>query len=240
MTEDWKDVRRFEGFYLVSNKGRVKSVSKTVRIGDHTRFIPGRMMKLRRTPRGYYTVKLSKFGKSEICGVHWLVLEAFVCPRPQGLFCRHLDGNPSNNFLANLAWGTAKQNTEDAIRHGTFPRGEKNGRAKIADVEIQNIHTLYKSGKTVNQIGKIYGVTGGAIKFILHGETYKQSQPSEPAVVRPSGFQRNNRAKGKLTDELRIGIRLRRESGLSYNQLVQEFGVSYTTIWNFLNGRTYT
>lgn len=50
--------------------------------------------------------------------VHVLVLEAFDRPRPKGAVCRHLDGNPINNHLSNLAWGTHKENTEDRKRHG--------------------------------------------------------------------------------------------------------------------------
>jgi hypothetical protein len=47
------------------------------------------------------------------------VLEAFVGPRPPGLECRHLDGNPANSVLANLAWGTHSENMQDRVRHGT-------------------------------------------------------------------------------------------------------------------------
>jgi hypothetical protein len=35
------------------------------------------------------------------------------------MVCRHLDGNPINNRLENLRWGTHKENKADAIKHGT-------------------------------------------------------------------------------------------------------------------------
>lgn len=49
-----------------------------------------------------------------------MVAEMFI-PNPNNLpVVRHLDGNPTNNVVWNLAWGTAKDNYEDAVRHGTF------------------------------------------------------------------------------------------------------------------------
>ena len=53
--------------------------------------------------------------------VHVLVLSTFVGPRPDGMEVRHLDGNSLNNSLENLAWGTHKENTQDAFVHGSFP-----------------------------------------------------------------------------------------------------------------------
>jgi hypothetical protein len=51
--------------------------------------------------------------------VHSLVLKAFIGPRPDGMVIRHLDGNPANNRLDNLAYGSQSENLFDAVRHGT-------------------------------------------------------------------------------------------------------------------------
>lgn len=55
---------------------------------------------------------------------HRLVLEAFIGPCPEGMECRHLDGDAGNNRLENLAWGTPIENGEDKVRHGTMKRVE--------------------------------------------------------------------------------------------------------------------
>lgn len=48
-----------------------------------------------------------------------LVAEHFV-PNPENLpIVRHWDGNEENNHYTNLVWGTQKDNTDDAFRHGT-------------------------------------------------------------------------------------------------------------------------
>ena len=49
--------------------------------------------------------------------VHRMVLEAFVGPCPEGMQCRHLNDVKNDNRLNNLAWGTRKENSADAIRN---------------------------------------------------------------------------------------------------------------------------
>lgn len=53
------------------------------------------------------------------------MLEAFVGPRPHGQLGRHLDDDRDNNTLANLAWGTPAQNSQDAIDNGVNPYAKK-------------------------------------------------------------------------------------------------------------------
>lgn len=64
-------------------------------------------------------------------GIHQLILETFVGPAPHGMECRHLNGNPADNRLQNLAWGTRRENVADSIKHGTF-RGSNRRRAGTA------------------------------------------------------------------------------------------------------------
>jgi hypothetical protein len=79
-----------------------------------------RWRRLRASPghKGYLTVKVG--GKTR--RVHEIILLAFVGPKPPGLECRHLDGNPANCALSNLAWGTHLENEADKARHGTDQR----------------------------------------------------------------------------------------------------------------------
>ena len=70
--------------------------------------------------RGYKLVGIRR-GSWIGIGVHRLVLLAFRGAPPPGMECRHLDGDPGNNQLSNLVWGTRKQNAADTIRHGRNP-----------------------------------------------------------------------------------------------------------------------
>lgn len=71
--------------------------------------------------------------------VNRLVLEAFCGYCPDGMECRHLDGNKTNNRLENLAWGTHQQNINDKTRHGTILKGEQVGNSKLTETEVRDI-----------------------------------------------------------------------------------------------------
>lgn len=110
-----KPVEGFPGYFVTSD-GIVISTKK--HNGSEYR-----EMKPRINNCGYKRVLLRgpDGGKEKL--VHRLVLETFVGPCPDGYETRHLDGDPSNNHLANLAWGTKAENGRDAASHGknAFP-----------------------------------------------------------------------------------------------------------------------
>jgi hypothetical protein len=57
--------------------------------------------------------------------VHALVANAFIGPRPTGMEVCHRDGNPANNELANLRYGTRSENVLDQVRHGVHAQAGK-------------------------------------------------------------------------------------------------------------------
>src|SRR5688572_24881149 len=120
--ERWLPIAGWEGYYEVSDHGRVRSLDRlAVRRQGKPAARRGRVMALQKTGAGHLIVRIQRNGHDWTVQVHVLVLTAFVGPRPPGLVCRHLDGNPENNIPDNLAWGTSSQNKYDSIRHGTDP-----------------------------------------------------------------------------------------------------------------------
>jgi len=111
--ETWKVIPGYEGLYEVSDQGNVK----TFRRGAN-----GRLLKPGRMPRGHLSVALGR-GNSQC--VHKLVLLAFVGPAPDKHECCHNNGNPADNRLENLRWGTRSENIRDAVRHGTWLTPER-------------------------------------------------------------------------------------------------------------------
>ena len=117
--EEWRNIPGWGGTYQVSNHGRVRSVDREVR-GAHgsvwTR--KGVILKLHKEWSGHMTVKLrsDSMGKKNM-KVHQMVLSAFVGPLPDGKVTRHLNGDPSDNRLANLKYGTYQENLRDRQRH---------------------------------------------------------------------------------------------------------------------------
>ena len=111
--ERWQAAPGYMGSYEVSDRGRVYSVRRP---GAST---SGRVMSAATSRHGYQYVNLRKSGRYTRFFVHQLVLLTFVGPYPEGMEIRHLDGDPTNNKLANLVYGTRSENIRDAVRHGT-------------------------------------------------------------------------------------------------------------------------
>ena len=114
-TEIWKEIEGYEGSYLVSSLGRVKSFKHNKK--------DGRIMKCSPDGGGYLMVNLSLDGKVKKVGIHRLVCEAF-CVREQSHFntCDHIDGDNQNNRFYNLRWTTNKGN-----QHNTKANNEHIG-----------------------------------------------------------------------------------------------------------------
>jgi hypothetical protein len=157
--KEWRDVLGYEGMYKVSNTGEVYS--------EHS----GRLLKLRTVSKFYKRAVLSRENKATGHAVHKLVLEAFDRPRPKGMQARHLDGNPSNNKISNLRWGTAKENAEDKRRHGTLPKGEVHGKSKLSCKAVRDI----KKNLTLDAVSEFaqkYNVTNTTIMDIYKQKTW--------------------------------------------------------------------
>lgn len=122
MDERWLPVVGFDGYYEVSNYGRVRSLDRSVlsrrKTGEYWYAVKGRELSQTVMPDGRMIVSLSRDGKTRLGRVSVLVLEAFVGPRPPGMQGCHWDDDPSNNHLSNLRWGTPKQNAADRVRNG--------------------------------------------------------------------------------------------------------------------------
>ena len=113
----WKPISGFEGLYEVSNTGEVRSVDRIVETKYKNNYIEkfykGKRIKGSPNPSGHLTVTLPDRKKKYI---HTIVLETFV-GQSEGMLCRHLNGNPADNRVENLQWGTHLENSQDAKDH---------------------------------------------------------------------------------------------------------------------------
>lgn len=118
--EEWRDIPGYEGLYQVSDHGRVKSVARTItRSNGHPQTVSERIRKVYARASGHLGTSLSKKGKITSRDVHSLVMRAFVGERTEGMEVRHLNGDPRDNRLSNLRYGTRSENVQDSMRHGT-------------------------------------------------------------------------------------------------------------------------
>jgi hypothetical protein len=101
--EIFKDIKGYEGLYQISNHGRVKRLPHFIDNGSNNGYIAKELI-LKPAISTYYSVVLSKGGKSKTFRVHQLVAIMFLNHNPCGyrLVVDHKDHNPLNNHMDNL------------------------------------------------------------------------------------------------------------------------------------------
>lgn len=123
MSEIWLPVVGWEGYYEVSDQGRVRSLDRHIlATNGRSRKQKGRILSPRAKTSGHLQLCLRSGNRVETPSVHRVVALAFLGKCPDGMECLHTDGNPSNNHVGNLSWGTRSENRYDMVRHGTHPQ----------------------------------------------------------------------------------------------------------------------
>lgn len=137
--EEWRPVVDWDGVYEVSDLGRVRRV----RQGRGTR-VTGEPMKGSVDRHGYPCVALTDRGRYRFVKVHRLVGDAFLGPLPEGMETRHLNGDPSDARLVNLAYGTHSENMRDMVEHG---------RSRLAKTHCPQDHPYDETNTYVDKRG---------------------------------------------------------------------------------------
>ena len=151
--------------------GRVKSLKRKVRSRnwytgkDFYRTVPERILRPGRFCKsGHVSVMLGcgEAGKP----VHQLVMKAFVGPAPDGMEIRHLNGNPADNRLANLKYGTRTENILDVYYQGKRWR-------KLSITDVIYIRFACFCGIPDQTLADEFSVAVGTIAEIRKGNTYR-------------------------------------------------------------------
>lgn len=126
LSEEWRAIPGWEGFYEVSTLGRVRSLDRTLETVRGPWRQRGRVLSPGMDTRGYQFIGLARGGKATYHRVHRLMALAFLGPEPYpGALVRHLNDVRSDNRIENLAWGTHSDNRNDSVRNGTHANAAK-------------------------------------------------------------------------------------------------------------------
>ena len=129
--EQWRPIPGHEGFYSVSDLGRVRSEdriiieSNTGNRHSHEGMILKPWVNNGGGERGYTCVRLCRGNIKTNIRIHQAMMWAFVGPQEKGIDVMHLDGNSRNNVLSNLKYGTRQENLRDSVILGTMRRPVK-------------------------------------------------------------------------------------------------------------------
>lgn len=169
INEEWRAIPEFEGFYEVSNLGRVRSVDRTVTRSDgRVLHYKGRIIKQSTDTVGRPQVVLCKGGKRYTKQSHVLVALAFIGERPENYHVCHIDGDYTNNKLSNIRYDTVSQNSIDNYRYGG-----KNGMGKLDIDQVLEIRKLYATGKYKQvELAEIFDVTQTHVSRIVLKTSY--------------------------------------------------------------------
>lgn len=168
MPERWLPVVGYEGFYEVSDWGRVRSLPR--------KKCRGTILKPQPLPSGYLNVGLSVNNVVRSRTVHILVAAAFLGTRPPGMEVCHGDGNPANNRLGNLRYGTPAENGADMVRHGHTQTGTRHHHSTLTDADVLAIRSAWVQGERGCDLATRYAVSRAAISRLVNGHAYRQGE----------------------------------------------------------------
>lgn len=196
-----------------------------VRIGTSWKRLRGS-----KTKAGYISCLLH--GSTKPVYIHRLVLETFIGPCPPGMECRHLNGNPSDNRLVNLTWGTPHEQALDKLRHGThkgFLNGESHPQAVMTDEVIRQLRVAAIQGTPFEELSRTFGISKAYASHLATGRI--RPEAGGPFTKRGKAHHGESNRSAKLTQQQVIEIRaLYRTGRFSHQQLGEAFGVSGTAI----------
>jgi hypothetical protein len=171
--ERWAPVLGFEGYYEVSDHGRVRSLDRTITRSDgKIKRFKGAVLSVTPNRGEHPRVGLWRHNKAHRRLIHRIVLEAFAGECPDGLEGCHGDGNPQNNHLENLRWDTSAANSADMIKHGRSNIGERCPGSKLLEADIPLIRAARAAGDTIAAIAARMGVGVATVADVLHGRTW--------------------------------------------------------------------
>jgi len=165
--------RRVPGFmgYAVGDDGTVwtqKILGSRGKLGREWR-----KLSPSRKKSGRLEVSLCKDGVIYYMHVSWLVLMAFVGPRPDGMEACHKNDIQDDNSLDNLYWGTKQDNTRDKHANGRVAHGERSGNSKLTDSKVRQIKGMREEGYTCEEISAFFNMSPGNIAKIVRGDLWK-------------------------------------------------------------------
>ena len=171
MTEIWKTIDGFNGWYDISNFGKIRSwrnntntrgVRKTPRILKHS------------SVRGYMIATLFKNKERYKIATHRLVAQAFIPNTDDKPHINHKDGVRYNNHISNLEWCTRSENMRHAHDNNmvNVQRGEDRPMAKLTENDVKEIRQIAKGrGRFYNpkELAEKYGVHYRHISRVVKG-----------------------------------------------------------------------
>lgn len=155
MKEIWKDAFGYEGYYQVSNLGRIRTVKRF-----HYKAI---IRKTSLDRYGYETVCLSAKNIQKNVLIHTLVAKTFILNPENKREVNHKNGVRNDNRLSNLEWVTAKENNHHSLRTGL----------KKCRFSAEDVKKMRDRSNKVSELSKEFNTSANYIYEIRSGRIYQ-------------------------------------------------------------------
>lgn len=119
---------------------------------------------------GHLIINLRKSdGSAKTFLIHRLVAKAFIPNLEDKPYVCHMNGNPADNRVENLHWGTQKDNMDDQVVNGTRKYGDTNQGTRYKSKQVRLFILLIKTFKwKQTQICKFFGISSAHISRIIN------------------------------------------------------------------------
>jgi hypothetical protein len=175
--EEWKDIKDYEGFYQVSNLGRVRSIDRVVerirQVGNGPIRVKldnrkGKIMSITiSSTTGYSQLSLAKDGISKCVQVHKLVAESFISNPDNKSQVNHIDYDRSNNLVSNLEWVSCVENLRHSIPNMRYDN-------ILNESQVIDIRLIFQQENiTKAELSRRFGVHPKTIRNIINRVTWK-------------------------------------------------------------------
>lgn len=158
--EEWKSILGYEGYFEVSNYGRIRSLPREIQKSDGTlQRVQGQELRpfirdsSKIAPVKHYRIALRLNGVQKKYFVHRLVAAAFIRPPKEGEIVNHIDNNGLNNYYKNLEWCTHKENVAHCHKQN------RQNREKVLEAQAKTVASIKqkKMNRELARVGKTYG-----------------------------------------------------------------------------------
>lgn len=230
--EIWKPVPSYEGYYSVSNLGRVRRdmACRGARAG--------RVFTGAQDPGGYLALRLARQRVNKRVLVHRVVCEAFHGPPPPGRnWVNHKDGVRANNRADNLEWCSPRENAEHAWR--TLKRPPVHNPNTAAAETVAEIIRRVSAGESRKSVAAALGVSEMTVGKYWNTHAYPEGgrpvrsrRPALPARAKQPNVGYVPR---RLTPDGLARAQALKAAGWSVPAIATDLGVHRSSIWRLFN-----
>lgn len=169
MEEVWRDIPGYEGKYQASTEGNIRSLNRVMNVKHKSgtifeRSMRGRVLRPGRFCKAGHLSVVLGHGKAG-SPVHQLVALTFLGPCPDGKEVLHKNGDPTDNRLVNLRYGTRTENILDVLRLGKAWR-------KLTMDDVRAIRAALAAGETGTSIARRMNVCASTVSGIKRGKSF--------------------------------------------------------------------